>query len=1163
MKSPISSRPGELSCHSNTFTRQKIYRPAVNDSSEPPTSQGSGPGLRCPVCDQPVNLEQKFCGHCGAALVKSCAVCGAENPLVHRFCSVCGAPFAQETSPSRALEGGREAPFHRDERRWATVMFADLAGFTTLAERMDAEDIKALAEESARRISQVVHSHGGTVLRVIGDEVLAVFGAPVAHEDDSERAVRSGLAIRDLNLSAGPEEPVKVHVGINTGEVIAGVVDPRGVHDYNVHGDAVNTAARLRDAAPAGSVYVGEDTYQETQAVLHYRPVSPFVAKGKDRPVAAWEALSVISPPRERPFGTGAFIGRDEELERLENMWSRVDRQSQPHLVTILGEPGIGKSRLVAEFERRLPAEVVRLHGRCLPYGDALGYWSLAMMLKEAAGISPDDEAATARAKLDSQVRQVMDEGENPAEVSRHLALMTGLDSPSEQGVHPPDQRVLHNSVRRYLEAFSRRRPACLICDDIHWADETLLDLIEFVAARARDVPLLILTQARPELLEKRATWGKGVRSFTSLVLEPLGEGQEQELVVALLSEHGLPADLADKVRRSAAGNPLFAEELVAMIAEGGETRRVPSLLKVLIATRLDSLPAGLRRTIQFAAVFGRNFWEAGVSAMSGDDGRYLAADLEALELKDLLRRLPHSQLREQREFSFKHDLIRDVAYEMLTKTERRRLHGLAAGWLDRSVGEQREAYLDHLAHHARQAGQQQLALEYLGKAVERDRRAGAYRHAAGLLSQAIEIAEVLERQDLVMDRLSQRARAYLVVGMWPEASQDFTRLLETTPAEKIEERAALHLDLAECYTGMLQASEIRRHAERALELADMAGRDDLAAAALANMSVVSSSQGDLHTSIDLYRRSLQRSHGRPSGYTSAHAFQVMVHYWLGSFDQALAQAERIQEQVKDDIAAQLELHGNLGAALTALARYEEAEKLFSEGIHKASDYEVWPYLARTKSIAAGYRLDLFDYAGHATLAEEARQLADENKFMSTYVSSSIDLLFNFTRTGEVGKAQQLIPEVKEAIEQASGFHAWLWRLRFSQLQAEMALARGDGEGALRLARETISQSQERGRVKYQVLGLQAQARALASLGHAPEANRSARQAVELARSGEDPARLLQAALTALELQEDEGLARQAHAAARKIQLALPEGELRQAFEQAAPVQQLLDWFPE
>ena len=375
-----------------------------------------------------------------------------------------------------------------------------------------------------------IERFGGRVLQLLGDEVMAVFGAPVAHGDDAERAVRAALAIRDLDLRTQDGRSMKVHIGVNTGEVLAGLLGPEGLREYKVAGDTVNTAARLRSAAPPGSVYAGEETYRATRRVVRYREVPPIAAKGKEQPVPTWEALEAIAEPSSRPLGTAPLIGRAAELKRLKTTWQAAVSERQPHLVTIVGEPGIGKTRLAAEFERELSADTAVWHGRCLPYDQSSAYWALGMALREGAGLLPAGAGQAARVRLDELVTAVMAPEDRPAEVAQHLALLSGLSTGADRTASVPDENLLHTSVRRFLEAFSRRRPLCVIFDDIQWAADNLLDLIESVAARAREAPLLLLTLARPELADRRPDWGRGVRSYTSIYLNPLDQAAERRV---------------------------------------------------------------------------------------------------------------------------------------------------------------------------------------------------------------------------------------------------------------------------------------------------------------------------------------------------------------------------------------------------------------------------------------------------------------------------------------------------------------------------------------------------------------------------------------------------------------------------------------------------------
>ncbi len=441
------------------------------------------------------------------------------------------------------------------------------------------------------------------------------------------------------------------------------------------------------------------------------------------------------------------MVGRTNELTLLSSIWAKVVQELHPHLVTVLGEPGIGKSRLMAEFESRLLNEARILHGRCLPYGEGLGYWALAEVVKEVAGITLADDMETATRKLGELVAAVMSQTEaawDPREITQHLARLSGLEVASDQPAPLADQRSLHVSVCRFLEALAHSQSLCILFEDLHWADEALLELIEFIAARVREVPLLLLTQARPELLEKRPAWGRGLRNCTSLSLEPLDEHHGRDLALLLCQERGLAAAVAEQVVRTAAGNPLFAEELVATIAERGQTTGIPSAIKALIAARLDMLPPQERRAMQLAAVIGNVFWEGGLRAL-GAVGE-VTDHLEALEQKDLLRTHLRSQIRGDREYAFKHDLIRDVAYETLARADRRLLHGRLVGWIELIGGERVEEYLDLLAHHAMLAEAWEKALEYAQRAGEKAQAMYTPRAAIEQFTHALEAAHHLGR---------------------------------------------------------------------------------------------------------------------------------------------------------------------------------------------------------------------------------------------------------------------------------------------------------------------------------------------------------------------------------------------------------------------------------
>ena len=1144
------------------------------DTSVP---QGMGnPGvIFCPHCGQQNPQSNRFCGQCGSPLPSTCPACGAANPAGNRFCGTCGSALsapspssigASSSSQPSIPAGPAESTLVERERRLVTVLFCDLVGFTPLSERLDPEDVREIQTMYFGRMSKEIRSFGGTVEKYIGDAVLAMFGVPVAHEDDAVRAIRCGLnmqaALKSLAVEVGKQWGVELalRVGVNTGEVVSGRWEVAGRKEYDVSGDAVNTAARLQTAAVPGEVLVGEETMWLARKAIRFGERREVTLKGKAGVVPVYAALELVEGPTklaERGPRT-ALVDRNDELALLNSIWVKVVREEHPHFVTMLGDPGIGKSRLVAEFEGSVLGEALVLHGRCLPYGEVLGYWALADVLKEATGITATDDRETTYHKLGALVAQVMGQTEaawDPLEITQHLALLSGLDVEVNQPAIS-DQRALHMSVRHFIEALAHSQPLCVLFDDLHWADDALLDLIEFMAARVHGVPLLILAQARLELLEKRPAWGRGIRHFTSLSLEPLDEPHGHELVLQLCKEHELSEDVAERIGHGAAGNPLFAEELVATIAERGTTG-IPSAIKALISARLDALPPEERRAIQLAAVIGKVFWEGGLHAL-GASGN-VTAHLEALEQKDLLRSQLRSQFRGDREYAFKHDLIRDVAYEMLSRADRRLLHKRVADWIEAISGERIEEYLDLLAHHAVQAGQADRALDYLTRAAERAHRAAAHREEAALLAQAIDIAERAGQKSLVSGLQAKRGKAFFAVAMWREASHELELALASLTSEQVEQRIQVLIDLAQVRYWLEDVPSMRRYATEALALAEEIGRDDLAAGAMGVLALADTSEGAVQASLDQWQRAHVLAGKNLLTYPGLFEWYGLTLYWTSNYEAAIERFREVFESARKshDTTTITTVLGSLGMALTGRGRYDEALRVFADARQVAHEYSAMTWLARTTAMWGGLYLEVFDFAGAQALAEEAREISRSVNFPHAEISAGIDLLFNFARCQEVGRAEMLLPEVAEATKKAKGAHRWNWKLRLAQVQAEIALARGEWEEAIGFADDAIAQSVLRRRVKYQVAGLETRAKALAALGRKHEAIAGLHSAVELARPVGDPAMFLRAAAALLALEGNDQLLAETRAMARRIIAALPDEEMIRRFKAAEPVRVL------
>jgi class 3 adenylate cyclase/tetratricopeptide (TPR) repeat protein len=643
---------------------------------------------------------------CGARLERHCPACGTPAPPGARFCMNCG----------QSLEGPAGAPPPADappeERRRVTVLFGDLSGYTAVAERMDPEAVKLLVDRALMRLGREVERFGGTVDKYIGDNVMAIFGAPVAHEDDAERGVRAGLgmqeAMTEVNEALPPGEHLDLRVGVNTGEVLAGAVG----QDYTVVGDTVNVAARLQSAARPGSVTVGERTMLATRDAVRYVALEPLELKGKAEPVPAWEVVGLTqaqpagrtSPARESPL-----VGRDDELAALENLFQRVVREEAPQLVSLIGQAGVGKSRLLSEFERRVsqgPHPPTVRTGRCLPYGTGIVFWALGEVLRAECEIVDTDSSEEAWQKLSAYIRELFngngaetaDNGDRKAAL---IGRLLGVDVPPELAPEEQDPERLRESffsaLRSGIEAIAKRRPLVIAFEDIHWADDGMLDAIEHLAQWVR-APLMLVCLARDELLDRRPGWGGGRRSATQLLLDPLTAHHARELVAALIPEG---PELVPAVAERSGGNPLFAEEMARRIVEeGGHGEQLPETVQAVLAARLDALEPFERRLVQHASVVGRTFWEGSLSKLARTEGRDLDRALRSLQQKDILAPVAEGRLAGERELAFKHVLIADVAYGMLPKAVRSRKHFEIGAFIEERAGDRTVEVAALLAEH-------------------------------------------------------------------------------------------------------------------------------------------------------------------------------------------------------------------------------------------------------------------------------------------------------------------------------------------------------------------------------------------------------------------------------------------------------------------------------
>jgi class 3 adenylate cyclase/tetratricopeptide (TPR) repeat protein len=724
----------------------------------------------CTSCGTENPAGTKFCKDCGTRLGLACAACGIALLPGAKFCGECGSPVSPATTPRPTTSlGATPAPAAPvAERRLVSVLFADLVGFTPFAEERDAEDVRETLTRYFDITTDVITRYGGTVEKFIGDAVMAVWGAPVAHEDDAERAVRAGLELVDAVRALGPT--IEARAAVLTGEV---AVTLGATNQGMVAGDLVNTASRLQSVAPPGAVLVGEATRRAASRAIAFEEAGPQLLKGKTAPVPAWRALRVVAERggRNRSETLEApFVGRDDELRLLKDLFHATGREGRARLVSAIGPAGIGKSRLAWEFLKYLDGlvDTVWFHdGRSPAYGDGISFWALGEMVRRRAGLLGADDEATTRSKLAATLVEHVPDADERQWIEPALLALLGFES----GV---GSEQLFAAWRTFFERLAATAPVVMIFEDFHFADSGLLDFVDHLLEWSRNVPIYVVTLARPELLERRPDWGAGKRNFTSLYLEPLTESAMRQLLAGLVP--GLPERAVKSIVARADGIPLYAVETIRMLlAEGrlrldGEiyvptgdltTLAVPETLTALIASRLDGLAAEDRTLVQDAAVLGQSFTLAGLAAVSGIDAGALEPRLRALVRRELLVLEADPRSPERGQYAFVQALIREVAYNTLARNDRKVRHLAAARFFETLGSDELAGALagQYLAAHANApegperdalAAQARVALK---GAAERAATLGAHDQAIALLEQALTVttdpldrAELLER---------------------------------------------------------------------------------------------------------------------------------------------------------------------------------------------------------------------------------------------------------------------------------------------------------------------------------------------------------------------------------------------------------------------------------
>jgi class 3 adenylate cyclase/tetratricopeptide (TPR) repeat protein len=886
-----------------------------------------------------------------------------------------------------------------EERKLVTVLFADIVGSTAIGASHDPEVVRRTLSRAFAEVRQVLETHGGTVEKFIGDAVFAIFGIPRTHDDDADRAVRAAFALRGriTALNANNRFALEVRIGINSGQVVTG-----DTGETLVTGEAVNAGARLQAAASPSEILVGALTHELTERAVRYGPSREIEAKGIGR-LVVWpaEALGSALPAQHRGIAglRAPLIGRDDELRLLVDSHRKVASEQRAALVTIYGAAGVGKSRLVAEFVETIGADRVR-RGRCLPYGEGITFWPIVEILQADAGIIALDTHAGATAKLRSAVLATFGETSDDADaVARRLSVLAGTATREDVLPDVPAETMpqeLQWGLRRYLERRAAAAPLVLIFDDIHWAEGALLDLIEHLAEWSR-APIFVLCMARPDLRELRSGWGGGLMNASAIRLEPLTADESARLIGELLAIDALPEQLRQQVITRSEGNPLYVEEFLRMLIDGGHvTRRdgrfvaatslgslvVPATLQGLIAARLDTTPAPVKHVLQRAAVIGKVFWPEAILAQGPLDGR-LDELLTNAARRDLVSELDERGVGGGRAWTFKHILIRDVAYDTIPKSERAAAHGAFGRWLQATAGSRADEYAEIVAYHAEQAFQlaRELGddgLNELGTDAYRQLLAagtkatqrGDQRAALAFFRRTLAIAEAIDLP--AVDRLTTRgqlAAARMAVEGSQEVLDEIASLvgeLRTLPPTTtfVELLQLLSYDLADKDAGQASAldreavaaartigdpntvvralershwvpwvagdiDEERRLLREALAYAESTGAEQHLSRVLGGLGAGAAMHGDLLEAVEYATRSYERAIASGSSVERSHILTGVSWFtmWRGDLLGAVALA-RERVTISIDLGVRLSIatsHSALGEMLDLAGDLREA----------------------------------------------------------------------------------------------------------------------------------------------------------------------------------------------------------------------------------------------
>ena len=1045
-----------------------------------------------------------------------CANCGAALTATARFCPSCGTAAASATPPGRPT-----AADHRESRRTVSILFADVVGSTELAEALDPETVRRHMRAWFSTAQQTIERHGGTVEKFIGDAVMAVFGVPIIHEDDALRAARVAVELRDADHG-----PLTMRIGVTTGEVVAG--DP-GTGQTFVTGDPVNTAARLQAAAAPGTVVIDQATQRRISAAATSEPLPPMVVKGKREPVAAYR-LEAVDPEGQAIARRldGPMVGRSPELSRLREALESVQNSSSTQVVTVVGQPGIGKSRLVHEFLAGARREATVLRSRCLPYGEGITYLPVAELIREAAGVTRDDGPDRAVERVSRLAKGI----DRAPLIAAQLLALVGLGD--EVGA----PREAAWAMRRMLERLAEARTVVVVVDDIQWAESSALELLEHVADRARTSPILLVCMARPELDEVHPTWMRDRDGASTVRLQPLSTDEGAQLVDALLG--GLPLALGarERIAIAADGNPLFIEQLLAMLQDDGLLVReagqwvargdltefdIPPSIAALLAARIDRLPSAERVTLERASVVGKSFSMRAVTDLASEPGPgTVASHLEALAGKELV--VPDaSPMTGDAAFRFRHLLVRDAAYAGISKAERARLHERFADRLEERDATHGSEIQLVLGYHLEQAHRYRVelgdegaevsqlarrAVAYLAPAGEAAYDRGDIRAAVPLLHRSVDLAEPDEpRRGRSLYVL---ARALRAAGEHAESIRAIELAREAQRRHRdpgLDYRIRIFQAVAARDRGGAHASELWALAQEALDDAERRGDGSDMLNALHYLGEATLELEGLVAEEPIHLRIVALARELGFDGRADRALGIIANrLWAGPTPvaEALDRLSWMLGEIREDVMARALVHLSIGACQAMDDRIDEARLSLETARQIGEDVgEVLPLLAHDWPAFVSF---VERKAGDPSRAEpiarwSCKELArvDDPYHLSGMLMELASLLMAQGRSGEV-------PELIERARAVTSPSDPVAQLYLDVALAELLILEGRSAEAIELARTAVAELSRWDETNGQIEASLVLAKALRGSGDEPAAQAAAEEARQLAATKQDRA---------------------------------------------------------